>query len=171
PTNAKPFGCGKQGKRVGGMRGRRVPPPVFCKRVRNELIWNELPKYSFWKSAQEIETEGVNFCRFLQKSEKECEECEERGEKTDRLLRLAEGDGFWMARSEVGGCGTGRTDFGSGISDENMEDFTTNIHLMSSQLSVTIRIEAEVIEGIGFGIVEIRARRLVARGWKGGGFD
>ena len=48
----------------------RVPPPVFCKRVRNELIWHGLREYSFCKSAQEIETEGVNFWRFLRKSEK-----------------------------------------------------------------------------------------------------
>ena len=139
-----------------GTRVERVPPPVFCKRVRNELIWNELREYSFWKSAQEIETEGVNFCRFVQKSEKEREEGTA---KTDRLLFLATGDGLWVARREVGGYGRWMAGFGREIGDENMWNFTTNIHAVSNKILVTIRIEAEVIEHIYVGIVEISARR------------
>jgi hypothetical protein len=46
---------------------------MFCKRVQKSLIVKELSKYSFWKSAQEYENEGLNFSRFLHKSE-ECEE-------------------------------------------------------------------------------------------------
>ncbi|MGC1088423.1 MAG: hypothetical protein WA894_08300, partial [Candidatus Acidiferrum sp.] len=92
-------------------------------------------------------------------SEEEYKKREEEEEKTDRLLRLAEGDRFGMGRREVRGCGTGRAEFESKVSNENMKHFTTNIYLMSSPLLVTIRIEAEVIEDIGLGIVEIRARR------------
>ena len=98
----------------------------------------------------------------VQKSEKECEVCEEGKEQTSRLLWLAAGDRFGVARREAGVCGRRMVDFGSEISDENMKHFTTNIHAVSSQMLVTIRIEAEVIESIGVGIVEIRERRWSA---------
>ena len=44
-------------------------PPLFCKRVNKVFIWNKLAKYSFWKSAEELENAGVIFWHFLQKSE------------------------------------------------------------------------------------------------------
>ncbi|MGC1490939.1 MAG: hypothetical protein WA798_06155 [Candidatus Acidiferrum sp.] len=75
------------------------------------------------------------------------------------MLRLTAVDMFGMPRREVGKGGIETAEFGRGVSDENMENFTTSIHLMSSQLSVMIRIEAEVIEGIDVEVVEIRARR------------
>ena len=57
-------------KDAGSVRAGGVPPPVFCKRVRNALIANGLGKHSFLKSAEEHENRGVNFLRFVTKSEK-----------------------------------------------------------------------------------------------------
>lgn len=50
-----------------------------------------------------------------------------------------------------GACGRRRVDSVSEVSDEDMENFTTKMHAMSSQILVMIRIAAEVIEGIGVG--------------------
>ena len=51
--------------------GQGLPPPrVFCERVRNRLMAKGLGKHSFLKSAEGYENRGVNFVRFVAKSEK-----------------------------------------------------------------------------------------------------
>jgi hypothetical protein len=62
-------GIGVKGGRVKNLAGR-MPPPVFCERVRKMLRGKELWEHSFWKSAEEIENKVFNFSRFLEKSEK-----------------------------------------------------------------------------------------------------
>jgi hypothetical protein len=47
-----------------------VPPQVFCERVRNSLMVKGLGKHSFLKSVEGFENRGVNFVRFVAKSEK-----------------------------------------------------------------------------------------------------
>jgi len=56
-------------REVGRRFGFACIPPLFCKRVNKVFIWNKLAKYSFWKSAEELENAGVIFWHFLQKSE------------------------------------------------------------------------------------------------------
>ena len=56
--------------RLKGEGEERVHPRVFCERVRNSLMAKGLSKHSFLKSAEECENKGVNFARFVAKSEK-----------------------------------------------------------------------------------------------------
>jgi hypothetical protein len=53
-----------------GEAAERGHPLVFCKRVRNRLMAKGLGKHSFLRSAKEYENKGVNFVRFVAKSEK-----------------------------------------------------------------------------------------------------
>lgn len=50
--------------------GGRVPPPVFYKRVRKVLVLSELAKYSFLKSAQEIEKKEFDFWRLCKRAKR-----------------------------------------------------------------------------------------------------
>ena len=59
------------GRACGEERGaERAHPRVFCERVRNRLMAKGLGKHSFLKSVEEYENRGVNFVRFVAKSEK-----------------------------------------------------------------------------------------------------
>lgn len=49
---------------------KSMPPLVFCKRVRNLLIANDLDKHSFLESVEGTENKGVNFLPFGVKKEK-----------------------------------------------------------------------------------------------------
>jgi hypothetical protein len=51
-----------------GKRSKRVPPPVFCKRVRKLLMPKELAEGPFLRSAEEPENTGVSFWLLLQES-------------------------------------------------------------------------------------------------------